>query len=427
MHDTLWRMKNDLSKDVLTTLAARITRTLFATVSLSSAGLIATFTVLSIVGAELSGNPLWAGVPATLHLLGKAGAAYLWGPILDRFGRRVGLQWALLAGLGGAALAVYSIMARSFSIFLGGLVLMGVARAVLDLSRFFAAEVHAPAVRGKAVSRVVIAGTVGAVFGPLLVGPTGAWAERLGLQDLSGTFVAASLLFALATVVVAVGLRPDPRDLGRKVADLYPDESLQSGQDRPLMQILLQPTVVVAVVAMVFSQVVMVMLMVITSLHMRENQHALSNISIVVSAHTLGMYAFSLVTGWLVDSWGRGPVILTGAGILILSGLMAPLSVQLIPLAVSLFLLGLGWNFCYVGGSTLLSDQLSPTERSQTQGFNDLLIGLVSAAGSFGSGVVYASAGFAVMGLVAAALSLLPLFLTARWSRRQRRLAEASG
>ncbi len=305
-------MRSPLSPQTHAAQAARITWTLFAAGSLGSAGLIATTTVLSIAGAELSGNPLWAGVPATLHLLGKAGAAYSWGYILDRFGRRAGLQTALVVGLGGAVFAAYSIVARSFAVFLGGLVLMGVARAVLELSRFFAAEVHAPDARGKAVSRVVIGGTVGAVFGPLLVGPTGSWAQAVGLEELSGPYLAAIVLFALAAVVVALGLRPDPRDLGREVAALFPEGDLRMGRERALSQILLQRTVIVAILAMVFAQVVMVMLMVITSLHMRDHQHALSGISIVVSAHTLGMFAFSLLTGWLVDTWGRGPVILTG-------------------------------------------------------------------------------------------------------------------
>jgi MFS family permease len=184
-----------------------------------------------------------------------------------------------------------------------------------------------------------------------------------------------------------------------------------------LGQVLRQPGALVAVSAMVIGQMVMVMLMVITSLHMREHDHGLASISAVISAHTLGMFAFSVVSGRLADRWGRGPVILLGASLLVLAGLTAPLSPDVLPLAVSLFLLGLGWNLCFVGGSSLLSDQLRPEERGRTQGFNDLLIALGSAVGSLGSGVVFVSVGYGVMGAIGSALALVPLTMAAVWLR----------
>src|SRR3989441_4185037 len=126
-----------------------------------------------------------------------------------------------------------------------------------------------------------------------------------------------------------------------------------------------------------------------TPLHMRGHQHAIGIISFVISAHVVGMYAFSIISGRLADRWGRLQVIITGGTFLILACLAATLSPEVLPLSVALFLLGLGWNLCYVGGSSLLSDQLSPPERARTQGFNDLLVGLASAAGSLGSGSVF--------------------------------------
>jgi MFS family permease len=150
------------------------------------------------------------------------------------------------------------------------------------------------------------------------------------------------------------------------------------------------------------------------------HNHTLGNVSAVISAHTLGMYAFSVVSGRLADRWGRGPVIMTGVITLLLACLTAPLSPNVLPLTVSLFLLGLGWNFCFVGGSTLLADQLSPTERARTQGINDLLVGLASALGSLGSGLVFAATSYKVITLLAGALALLPLVMVASWMRRRR-------
>ena len=169
----------------------------------------------------------------------------------------------------------------------------------------------------------------------------------------------------------------------------------------------------------------MVMVMVITSLHMKALGHALADISIVISAHTFGMFAFSIFSGRLVDRIGREQVIMLGSAILILAGLSAGLSPDVLPLAIALFLLGLGWNLCYVGGSTLLTDQLSTAEQSRMQDVNDLFVGLASAIGSLGSGFVFAAVGFQTMGFVGAAIAILPLAVALWWRRNPVRLAAA--
>ena len=139
----------------------------------------------------------------------------------------------------------------------------------------------------------------------------------------------------------------------------------------------------------------------------------------MISSHTFGMFAFSVLSGRLADKWGRGPVILTGASTLLLACIAAPLSPNVLPLAVALFLLGLGWNFCFVGGSTLLSDQLSPLERSRTQGASDLLVGLASAIGSLGSGLVFAASSYTMIAVVAGILALIPLLMSLIWIRKR--------
>jgi MFS family permease len=153
--------------------------------------------------------------------------------------------------------------------------------------------------------------------------------------------------------------------------------------------------------------------------------HGLGDVSLVFSAHTIGMYGFSLISGRLIDRWGRRPVIIVGSLVLLLACLTAPLTSATFPLAISLLLLGLGWNFCFVAGSTLLADQLTPAERGRTQGFNDLLIGLAAAAGSIGSGLISARFGYAGVGLAGAALSLLPLVFLAHWARAERKTRPA--
>ncbi len=404
----------------LSKAARKITWILFANQSLASAGFIAAATINSIIGTKLGGSASFAGVPSAVYLLGAALAASAWGFIMDRIGRRNGMVAGLLIGVIGNLLVLAAIGVSSFSLFLTGMVLMGVTNAAVVLGRFAAAEVNPPEKRGAAISNVVLGGTFGAIAGPLLIGPAGTFARTLGMDELAGAYLATLVLFAISAVVVFAGLRPDPRDLGKQVAAVYPDPAVAAaGNARPIFEIFRQPAALLAVSAMALGQVVMVAIMVITSLHMREHQHNLRDISAVISSHTFGMFAFSVLSGRLADRWGRGPVILTGASTLLLACLTAPLSPNVLPLAVALFLLGLGWNFCFVGGSTLLADQLSPVERSRTQGANDLLVGLASAAGSLGSGIVFAASNYAMIAMVAGVLAFIPFVMSLLWLRKQ--------
>jgi MFS family permease len=386
----------------------RITLTLFLSQSVVSAALITTGTVNSIVGAELSGLIAWAGLPVTILLLSAA---------LN------GLGIGLILGIFGGLFAALAIWQGIYLLYLFGMALFGLASSAMQLGRFAAAEVNPPEKRGKAIATVVLGGTVGSIAGPLLVGPAGVLANRAGLSELVGPYGTALILFAIASVIIFSGLRPDPTEIAKELARKDQSADIASKPARRIQEILKQPGVVVAITSMVFGQAVMVMVMVITGLHMKALTHPLTSISLVMSAHTFGMFAFSVISGGLTDRLGREPVIILGAGILILAGLSAGLSPDVLPIAVSLFFLGLGWNLCYVGGSTLLADQLSPSEGSRMQGVNDLFIGLASAIGSLGSGFVFAAVGFQIMGFVGAAFAVIPLAVAIWWTRHPARRA----
>jgi MFS family permease len=395
-------------------IARKITLLLFVSQSLSSAGFIAAFTVNALIGVELTGRPSMAGVPGALYVVGQACGAMVWAATLEHLGRRRGLSLGQTIGLIGAVICVAAVVDRSFLAFLLGLVLLGVARSAVDLARFAAADVYLPDRRGRAISQVVLGGTVGAVAGPLLVGPVARLALLTGFPELAGPYAVSGAALLVAALLIFTGLRPDPRDVGRELARLHP-AAVPHTPTRSLARIVRQPEVVVAMAAMVFSQMVMIVPMSITAVHMKDHHHALTGVSLVISVHAVGMYAFSIVSGRLTDRWGRGPSIILGVIILNLSCLLSAPSINLLPLAAGLFLLGLGWNFAYVSGSTLLADQLSPAERAKTQGLNDLLLNLTSAVSQVGSGIVYAAGGYAVVSLVAAAVALVPLALTVWW------------
>jgi MFS family permease len=397
--------------------ARRIRWVLFAAMSLSSAASIAMATINSIAGADLGGSPAWAGVPSATILIGSALAAPLWGELSARIGRRGGLVLGLVLGIVGAVLSGMALALASLPLFLGGLILIGVTGAAVGLSRFAAADVHPPELRARALSTVVLGGAIGSIAGPALVSPSGLMASRAGWTELTGPYAASMLLFAAAALVVYVMLRPEPSRLGREVAAAFGGDVAATGPVRPVGTILRSRGAFLAVTAMTLGQMVMVMVMVITSLHMRDHEHALGSISFVIGAHTFGMFAFSVISGRLADRLGRLPVIVAGSATLVLACLTAPLSPDVVPLAVSLFLLGLGWNFCYVGGSALLADQLRPGERARTQGVNDLLVGAGSAAGSLASGLIFGAVGYAAMASIGAAFALIPLSLALAWRR----------
>ena len=402
--------------------ARKITWTLFAGQALSSTGFLASATVTSIVGAELSGRAEWAGVPAAVYQLGVAASSLALGHLMDRVGRRRSLAAFFAIGAVGAAIAAWAIVTRTFVGFLFGLTLMGPANAAAALSRFVAAEVHPADKRGRAIANVVIGGTAGTLVWPILSVTLGPWLASKGASDVTWPYLVSMALLASTSIVMSAFLRPDPREIAREIAqnDRLASRVATNASGAPsLVTILLRPGVVVAMASMMAGHAVMVMIMVITSLHMRHHDHSVPAISLTTSLHVLGMFAFSILSGRLADKIGRAPVIAIGGIVLILACIVAPLSPAFGPITFGLFLLGLGWNFAFVGASSLLADQLSPDERARTQGFNDLLLGLVAAAGSFLSGHVFAAVGYGTMGIISAGVAVIPVALAIRWRWRR--------
>lgn len=401
----------------------RIIGALFVTQSLASAAFIANIAVNAIVGAQLSGNDALAGLPATLMLAGAALSAYPAGRAMQRFGRRPGLTVGMLLGLAGMLIDGVAVISHSFWLFLVGLFLVGMARGITDQSRYAAADAVPPARRAGAISTVVFAGTIGAVGGPLLVGPLGRIAAAGGLPDLTGPMFGGALLFALAALILFAFLRPDPRVLALQQAN-QPVSATTTPltATRSLPTILRVPLVRAGLISMVLGQVVMVLVMSVTSLHMSHHHHGLDSISLVIGAHTFGMFGLSMITGRIADRLGRPLTIIVGAFLLIAGALIAPASLLTSWLALGLFLVGLGWNFCYIAGSSLLADAITPSERGAVQGTSDLLVNLGSALGSLSSGFILAGFGYLVLCIIGAVLSLAPLSAALWWGQSSRQV-----
>jgi MFS family permease len=250
------------------------------------------------------------------------------------------------------------------------------------------------------------------VIGPNLAAPAGALAVRLGLPELSGAYLVPVVFVGAATILTLLALRPDPYALADADARHdHPDG--ERSTPASLAAVLARPNVPVAIVALITVQVVMVLIMTMTPLHMTEHGHDLAAVGVVISGHTLGMFALSPLSGRLTDRLGTIPVILAGMAVTALAAFLAAVA----PpdgggvLFIALFLLGYGWNLGYVAGSALLTHGLSLAERTRVQGMTDGLIWSSAAVASLGSGVVVAAASYATLGLLGAALVVLPAVL----------------
>jgi MFS family permease len=402
--------------------ARRLTRILFAAQCLSSAALIANIQVNPIVGARLSGHIELAGVAGTLLLLGAAISAHVSGRFMQRRGRRLGLALGFLVGTGGMLVSGLGVTFGSFALFLLGVALLGAARGAADQSRYAAADTQPPLQRARAISMIVFASTVGAIAGPWLASSRGNLLGWLTGVPQAGPMWIGALLFALAGTMIFIWLRPDPLTLSHMLASPQVNPTEPSLPARTVGAILRLPAARLALAAMVIGQAVMVLVMSVTSLHMDAHHHGGDDISLVFMAHTLGMYGLSLVNGTVIDRLGRRPAILIGALLLVAGGLLAPVSLLTVWLALAQFLIGLGWNLCYVAGSTLLSDILAPNERSSVQGSIELIVNLTSASCNLLSGVILSNLGYTLLGELGAAAALLPVMVLA-WQALRRQPA----
>ncbi len=392
-------------------LRRRTVWALVGSVALGSTGYIGAVTVATIVARDLAGSAELSGAPGAAVVLGAALGAVVLTFVMGRRGRRVGLATGYLTGVVGGLLATVAVVAGSLGLLLAGTFLVGFGNAANQLARYAAADLYPAKRRASAIGVVVWGSTIGAVIGPNLVAPAGAVAKSLGLPVLAGPYLVPILFVGAALILCLVALRPDPFDL----AD---DEvrSLDAGGRSArvsLASILARPNVPVALVALVTGQVVMVLIMTMTPLHMTDHGHDLAAVGLVISGHTFGMFGLSPISGRLTDRYGSVPVIVVG---FIVTGFAAILAAAAPPdggalLFLALFLLGYGWNLGFVAGSVLLTTGLSLEERTRLQGASEALIWSSAAAASLGSGVVVAAAGYATLGLLGAATVIVPVAL----------------
>ncbi|WP_127819717.1 MFS transporter [Microbacterium sp. CPCC 204701] len=400
---------------------ARVQRRTVAVLSLGQVlgGLAfgATLSLGAVLAAELSGDEAFSGLAAAAVTLGTAATAVPLAMVARRRGRRLSLTLGMGVALVGVVLVVAAVAMRAFPLLLAAFLIIGAGQAANLQSRFAAADLATDASRGRDLSIVVWATTVGAVLGPNLTGPGEIVGRALGMPPLTGPYLFTIVAQLLAIGIYLAAMRPDPLLLAQRVV------AAAAPGSRPIARADSPVAARYAIFAVAAAHGTMVSVMAMTPVHLVHLTHGasesatLSIIGLTISLHIAGMYALSPVFGILSDRVGRVPTILVGQALLATALLTASFGQEsTLAVTIALILLGLGWSASTVAGSTLLTEASSEERRTRRQGFSDFTMSIVGAAGAIAAGAVlgwigYGGLALVVMAFVAAAALLAPLGL----------------
>ena len=375
--------------------------------AVGATGLAAGGTAGALLGADLAGSNAAAGIPLGLLVVGSAASAPLISYATPRIGRALSLTLGYLVGAAGAAVVVAAAVAESFALLLVGSVLLGAANSAIFLTRYAAADSVGARVRGRALGAVFFATALGAVASPLLLGPSGDLAETLGLPRLSGLYGVALVAFGLAALTLAGGVHVRVLGAAAGAEGVAPGERLQVTR-HDVAAGLRAPRARTALLVLSATNLVMVAVMAIAPVHLSDHGHGLEFVGVVISLHVAGMFAPSPISGWLADRVGA--IVVAGVGFVLLAsaGVVGALMAEESGFQATgmLALLGLGWNFGIVGGSTLLSTSTTPRLRPHAEGLGEVAMGIAAGIGAPVAGILVAGVGFASLSLAAAAVAI---------------------
>ncbi|MEH6645619.1 MFS transporter [Sulfitobacter sp.] len=380
------------------------------------------FLVGGLAGQSLASNICFATLPISMIVLGSMLSATPVSAIMQRYGRRVGFFLGAAGGASGALIAAYGLFVSSFPIFLAGSFLTGIYMSAQGFYRFAAADTASEEYRPKAISYVMAGGLVSAIIGPQLASAT---SLSLSAIPFFGTYIAVAVLNIFGSLLFFFIDIPKP-----------PVPSVDAPRGRSRTELLRTPRIAVAVICAMVSYALMNLVMTstplavvgcgiagdtsvppfIADLFSGEETSALFKIiaGFVVTGHVLAMFAPSFFTGHLINKFGVEKIIGTGLLILAAAGLVALQGVRLENFFIALILLGIGWNFGFIGATSMLAGAHAPHERGRMQGLNDLLVfGGVTFASLASGGLMNCSGGTAQAGWTAVNYAMIPFLILA--------------
>ena len=404
----------------------RTLRLLFATQIISGVGSAIGSSVGALLAADMAGVGL-SGLAQSVAVMGAALFAVPATAVVRRYGRRPSLAAGYGVAAAGALVVVSAALLNSLPLLFTGFFLFGAATTAGFQARYAAVDLAPSALRGRHLSLIVWATTLGAVAGPNLAPVAGTTLVTYGVPTLAAPYLFSAALLALAAFLLIVLLRPDPIVIARAAERAGGDAGVQAaynpasgGMRAALRVVAAVPDARLGVSAMAVGHLVMVALMAMTPVHIRgagyDAAHTLQIVGVVISVHIAGMFAFSPVMGWLSDRFGRRSVIDGGIALLLIACVLAGTAGHNhTMLSVALMVLGLGWSATMVAGSTLLTESVSTKLRASSQGLSDLIMGLAGASAAALSGVVVFAWGYPTLALLAGVMTA-PLIILRRFS-----------
>lgn len=363
------------------------------------------FTIGGLAGQSLASNPCWATLPISLIVLGSMMAATPISHLMQKYGRRTGFWIGTGCGAVGGAIGAYGLFLNSFPIFLLGSLITGVYMSAQGFYRFAAADTASDDFRPKAISYVMAGGLASAVIGPQLVKVSNGLVESP--SALVASFAGAYLIVVALNVIG--GLLFLFLDIPKPPV---PSEDAPRGRTR--WELITTPVIAVAVICAMVSYALMNLVMTSTPLAVVGCGFETDDAANVVTFHVLAMYVPSFFTGHLIARFGVTKVVAAGLTILAAAGVVALQGVELENFFIALILLGVGWNFGFIGATTMLAGAHEAHERGRMQGMNDLIVfGGVTFASLSSGGLMNCSGGNAMQGWASVNLAMAPFLVLA--------------
>ena len=381
---------------------------LAAALASQSAALQLSAAMSSLTFALVTGVTGLLGLGPALTMTAAAITAQPAGRAMDRVGRIPVLAGGYFIGAIGTVLLAIGSYRHSGIAAIPGFVLLGVAGATASLTRAAASDMYAPANRARGIAFVMFGSVFGAILGPTVFAPIFRGRE-VSAESLLVPWLAGAAMLLLSSLLVLL-VRPDPKQIAEAIERTNGGTAAASAPAAPLGEILRRPGVIPAVIASVVSFAVMVSVMNLTGyVIVQHHHHAQHLVFPVIGAHVLGMYLLMPVVGMIVDRVGRRETLAAGLALLGVSAAGLNWFEGIVPIAILLFGLGLGWNMSFVAATTQLADLSTAAERGKLLGFNDFVAGVAGALFVIVGGVALDGFGVAFLALGASVVALLPI------------------
>jgi len=350
-----------------------------------------------LIGMSLASSEAWATLPLACVFIGSLLSVFPASFLMKFVGRRGGFVVGLILGIIGACIATMAILGQNFYLFCVGSLTIGFFNGFGQFYRFAAADVATEAYRSRAISWVMAGGVVAAFLGPNLANWSSNWISD---YPFAGSYASLILIYGLSIILMCWIRIPLPTVLER------------GSTGRRLAEITVQPIFVVAVLGAITAYGIMNLIMTSTPIAMIKTGHTFSQTAFVFQWHVFGMYAPSFFTGYLIKKFGVTRVMMTGLALIFCCVLVSFQGQSLSNFWAALLLLGLGWNFVFIGSTTLVTESYTPSEKAKTQGLNDFMVWSIVAITALSSGWLHQWAGWKMMNILALPALFISLVAT---------------